>query len=147
MLEWFTERSLQAVTLAKEEAGRFNHNHVGTEHLLLGLLREGKNVAALSLNSLNIGLDEVREQLGSIAGNSEDHRGDTDLTFTPRLEEVFQLARVEARRLERNYVGTEHLLLGLLREPDGGAVQILSKLDVEQDRVRREVMRALGENL
>lgn len=145
MLEWFTERSLQAITLAKEEARSFNHDHVGTEHLLLGLLREGKNIAALSLASLNIGLDEVREQVGSMVGYGEEQRGGSEPGFTPHLEEVFELAQVEARQFEHSYVGTEHLLLGLLRKPDCGAVQVLSNLNVEQGQARREVMRALGE--
>ncbi|MEJ7819371.1 MAG: ATP-dependent Clp protease ATP-binding subunit, partial [Rubrobacteraceae bacterium] len=131
------------MVLAQEEARTFNHNYIGTEHLLLGLLREDEGVAARALSSLNVHLDEVREQVESIVGYGEEGTGG-QAPFTPRSKKVLELALREALQLGHNYIGTEHILLGLVRESEGVAARVLSNLDVDPDKVRREVVRMLG---
>jgi len=143
MFERFTERARKVVVLAQEEARTFNHNYIGTEHLLLGLLREDEGVAARALSSLNVHLDEVREQVESIVGYGEEGTGG-QAPFTPRSKKVLELALREALQLGHNYIGTEHILLGLVRESEGVAARVLSNLDVDPDKVRREVVRMLG---
>jgi ATP-dependent Clp protease ATP-binding subunit ClpC len=143
MFERFTERARKVVVLAQEEARHFNHNYIGTEHLLLGLLREDEGVAARALSSLNVTLDEVREQVESIVGYGEEGTG-AQAPFTPRSKKVLELALREALQLGHNYIGTEHILLGLVRESEGVAARVLSNLDVDPDKVRREVVRMLG---
>ena len=143
MFERFTERARKVVVLAQEEARTFNHNYIGTEHLLLGLLREDEGVAAQALSSLNVTLDEVREQVESIVGYGEEGTG-AQAPFTPRSKKVLELALREALQLGHNYIGTEHILLGLVRESEGVAARVLSNLDVDPDKVRREVVRRLG---
>src|ERR687885_1349774 len=143
MFERFTERARKVVVLAQEEARHFNHNYIGTEHLLLGLLREDEGVAARALSSLNVTLDEVREQVESIVGYGEEGTGG-QAPFTPRSKKVLELALREALQLGHNYIGTEHILLGLVRESEGVAARVLSNLDVDPDKVRREVVRRLG---
>jgi ATP-dependent Clp protease ATP-binding subunit ClpC len=143
MFERFTERARKVVVLAQEEARHFNHNYIGTEHLLLGLLREDEGVAARALASLNVTLDEVREQVESIVGYGEEGTG-AQAPFTPRSKKVLELALREALQLGHNYIGTEHILLGLVRESEGVAARVLSNLDVDPDKVRREVVRMLG---
>ena len=143
MFERFTERARKVVVLAQEEARHFNHNYIGTEHLLLGLLREDEGVAARALASLNVTLDEVREQVESIVGYGEEGSGG-QAPFTPRSKKVLELALREALQLGHNYIGTEHILLGLVRESEGVAARVLSNLDVDPDKVRREVVRMLG---
>src|SRR5215218_739864 len=143
MFERFTERARKVVVLAQEEARHFNHNYIGTEHLLLGLLREDEGVAAQALYSLNVALDEVREQVESIVGYGEEGTG-AQAPFTPRSKKVLELALREALQLGHNYIGTEHILLGLVRESEGVAARVLSNLDVDPDKVRREVVRRLG---
>jgi ATP-dependent Clp protease ATP-binding subunit ClpC len=143
MFERFTERARKVVVLAQEEARHFNHNYIGTEHLLLGLLREDEGVAARALASLNVTLDEVREQVESIVGYGEEGTG-AQAPFTPRSKKVLELALREAVQLGHNYIGTEHILLGLVRESEGVAARVLSNLDVDPDKVRREVVRMLG---
>jgi ATP-dependent Clp protease ATP-binding subunit ClpC len=143
MFERFTERARKVVVLAQEEARHFNHNYIGTEHLLLGLLREDEGVAARALASLNVALDEVREQVESIVGYGEEGTG-AQAPFTPRSKKVLELALREALQLGHNYIGTEHILLGLVRESEGVAARVLSNLDVDPDKVRREVVRMLG---
>jgi ATP-dependent Clp protease ATP-binding subunit ClpC len=143
MFERFTERARKVVVLAQEEARTFNHNYIGTEHLLLGLLREDEGVAARALSSLNVTLDEVREQVESIVGYGEEGTGG-QAPFTPRSKKVLELALREALQLGHNYIGTEHILLGLVRESEGVAARVLSNLDVDPDKVRREVVRMLG---
>ncbi len=143
MFERFTERARKVVVLAQEEARHFNHNYIGTEHLLLGLLREDEGVAARALSSLNVTLDEVREQVESIVGYGEEGTGG-QAPFTPRSKKVLELALREALQLGHNYIGTEHILLGLVRESEGVAARVLSNLDVDPDKVRREVVRMLG---
>src|SRR5215204_1308332 len=131
MFERFTERARKVVVLAQDEARHFNHNYIGTEHLLLGLLREDEGVAARALASLNVTLDEVREQVESIVGYGEEGTG-AQAPFTPRSKKVLELALREA------------LQLGLVRESEGVAARVLSNLDVDPDKVRREVVRRLG---
>ncbi|HKH11668.1 MAG TPA: Clp protease N-terminal domain-containing protein, partial [Rubrobacter sp.] len=143
MFERFTERARKVVVLAQDEARHFNHNYIGTEHLLLGLLREDEGVAAQALSSLSVTLDEVREQVESIVGYGEEGTG-AQAPFTPRSKKVLELALREALQLGHNYIGTEHILLGLVRESEGVAARVLSNLDVDPDKVRREVVRRLG---
>ncbi|TCJ16233.1 ATP-dependent Clp protease ATP-binding subunit [Rubrobacter taiwanensis] len=143
MFERFTERARKVVVLAQEEARHFNHNYIGTEHLLLGLLREDEGVAARALASLNVTLEEVREQVESIVGYGEEGTGG-QAPFTPRSKKVLELALREALQLGHNYIGTEHILLGLVRESEGVAARVLSNLDVDPERVRRQVVQQLG---
>jgi dihydroneopterin aldolase len=143
MFERFTERARKVVVLAQEEARHFNHNYIGTEHLLLGLLREDEGVAARALASLNVTLDEVREQVESIVGYGEEGTG-AQAPFTPRSKKVLELALREAIQLDHDYIGSEHILLGLVRENEGVASQMLSSMGVEADEVHREVIRMLG---
>jgi FolB domain-containing protein len=143
MSERFTERACKVVVQAQEEARHFKHNYIGTEHLLLGLLQEDKGGAARVLNSLNIALDEVREQVESIVGYGREITVSRP-PFTPRSKKVLDLALREAWQLGYSYIDTEHILLGLVREPEGVAARVLSKLGVDSDKVRREVVRMLG---
>ena len=143
MFERFTERARKVVVLAQEEARHFNHNYIGTEHLLLGLLREDEGVAARALASLNVTLDEVREQVESIVGYGEEGTG-AQAPFTPRSKKVLELALREALQLGHNYIGTEHILLGLVRESRVSRPAYSRNLDVDPDKVRREVVRMLG---
>ena len=138
----FTERARRVLTLAQEEAQRFNHNYIGTEHLLLGLVREGDGVAAKVLANLGVELNKVRSAVEFIIG-----RGDRtvlgEIGLTPRAKKVIELAVDEARRLNHNYIGTEHLLLGLVREGEGIAAGVLESLGVNLERVRAETTRIL----
>jgi ATP-dependent Clp protease ATP-binding subunit ClpC len=145
MFERFTERARKVVVLAQEEARHFNHNYIGTEHLLLGLLREDEGVAARALASLNVTLDEVREQVESIVGYGEEGTG-AQAPFTPRSKKVLELALREALQLGHNYIGTEHILLGLVREDEGVAAQVLQKLGADLARVRETVVELLPQS-
>ena len=142
----FTERARRVLTLAQEEALRFNHNYIGTEHLLLGLVREGEGVAAKVLANLGVELNKVRSAVEFIIG-----RGDRavmgEIGLTPRAKKVIELAVDEARRLGHHYIGTEHLLLGLVREGEGIAAGVLESLGVSLDKVRAEVTRILSQNM
>lgn len=143
MFERFTERARQVVVLAQEEARNLRHNYIGTEHLLLGLLREADGVAARVLGSLEVSLEEVRGEVTRIVGEGEnDPQG--QIPFTPRAKKVLELALREALSLGHNYIGTEHILLGLVRESEGVAARILNDLEVDADRVRQEIMRVLA---
>ena len=139
----FTERARKVLTLAQEEATRFNHNYIGTEHLLLGLVREGEGVAAKVLANLGVELDRVRGAVEFIIG-----RGDRmivgEIGLTPRAKKVIELAVDEARRLGHHYIGTEHLLLGLVREGEGIAAGVLESLGVNLEKVRKETIAVLG---
>ena len=139
----FTDRARKVLTLAQDEAQRFNHNYIGTEHLLLGLVREGEGVAARVLENMNVELAKVRTAVEFIIG-----RGDRpvvgEVGLTPRAKRVIELAIDEARRLGHNYIGTEHLLLGLVREGEGIAAGVLESLGVNLDKVRHEVIRVLS---
>jgi ATP-dependent Clp protease ATP-binding subunit ClpA len=142
MFERFTERARKVVVLAQDEARRFHHNYVGTEHILLGLLREGEGVAAQALTSLGVTLERVREQVESIVGYGEGTS--REIPFTPRSKKVLELGLREAMRLGHNYIGTEHLLLGLVREGEGVAARVLSNLELAPGRIRSEVLRGIG---
>src|ERR687894_2623907 len=143
MSERFTERACKVVVLAQEEARHFNHNYIGTEHLLLGLLQEDKGGAARVLKSLNIALDEVRAQVESIVGYGRETTVSRP-PFTPRSKKVLVLALKEAWQLGYSCIDTEHILLGCVVEPEGVAARVLSKLGVDPEMVRREVVRMLG---
>ncbi|MDI6872191.1 MAG: ATP-dependent Clp protease ATP-binding subunit [Bacillota bacterium] len=139
----FTERAERVIILSQEEARRLGHNYVGTEHLLLGLVREGEGVAARALQNLGLSLEQIREQVETVIGPGEG--GLTGkINFTPRAKRVMELAVDEARELGHSYIGTEHILLGLLREDEGVAAQVLKNLGAELDRVREEVLQLLG---
>jgi ATP-dependent Clp protease ATP-binding subunit ClpC len=143
MFERFTERARQVVVLAQEEARDLKHNYIGTEHLLLGLLREGDGVAARVLSSLDVSLEDVRGEIMRIVGEGE-HEAQGQIPFTPRAKKVLELALREALSLGHNYIGTEHILLGLVRESEGVAARIMNDLDADADRIRQEVMRVLS---
>jgi ATP-dependent Clp protease ATP-binding subunit ClpC len=143
MFERFTERARQVIVLAQEEARMLRHNYIGTEHLLLGLLREADGVAARVLGTLEVSLEEVRGEVTRIVGEG-DHESQGQIPFTPRAKKVLELALREALSLGHNYIGTEHILLGLMRESEGVAARILNDLDVDADRARQEVMRVLS---
>jgi excisionase family DNA binding protein len=140
----FTERCRKALNLAQEEAQRFNHNYIGTEHLLLGLVGVGDGIAASVLNNLGVTLDQVRSAVEFIIG-----RGDRitlgEIGLTPRAKKVIELAVDEAQRLGHHYIGTEHLLLGLAREGEGIAAGVLESLGVSLEKSRRETIRVLTE--
>jgi ATP-dependent Clp protease ATP-binding subunit ClpC len=138
MFEKFTDRARRVVVLAQEEARMLNHDYIGTEHILLGLIHEGEGVAAEALNGIGISLEQVRQQVEEIIGTGR--RPSTEqIPFTPRAKKVMELSLREALQLGHNYIGTEHILLGLIREGKGVAAQVLQKLGADLDRVRREV--------
>jgi ATP-dependent Clp protease ATP-binding subunit ClpC len=144
MFERFTERARRVIILAQEEAKRLNHSAVGTEHILLGIIREGEGVASKVLESLNISPDRVRAEIEGAIGRGE-RAPHEEVAFTPRAKKVLELALDEARRLGHNYIGTEHLLLGLIREGEGVAARVLEAMGADLDRVRAQVVYLLGE--
>jgi ATP-dependent Clp protease ATP-binding subunit ClpC len=139
----FTERAQQVLVLAQEEAKRLNHNFIGTEHLLLGLVREGSGVAARALQNMGVDLNKVRQQVERITPKGEKILAQS-ISYTPRAKRVVELAIEESQNLGHNYVGTEHIMLGLLREGEGIAAQVLSNLQVDLKRARKEVLQLLG---
>ena len=142
MFERFTERARQVVVLAQDEARALKHNYIGTEHILLGLLREEEGLAARVLESLDITVEEVRAQVARIVGQG-DEVTTGQIPFTPRAKKVLELALRESRALGHQYIGTEHILLGLVRENDGVAARILLDLGVDAETVREAVGRLL----
>ena len=142
MFERFTDRARQVVVLAQEEARMLNHDYIGTEHILLGLIREGNGVAAKALESLGISLEAVRQQVEEIIGRGQ-HVSSDQIPFAAPAKEVLELSLREALQLGHNYIGTEHILLGLIREGDGVAAQVLVKLGADHDRIRRQVIQLL----
>ena len=142
MFERFTDRARRVIVLAQEEARMLNHDYIGTEHLLLGLIHEGEGVAAKALESLGISLDAVRQQVEEIIGQGQ-QAPSGHIPFTPRAKKVLELADREARALGHDYIGTEHILLGLIREGDGVAAQVLVKLGADLNRVRQQVIQLL----
>src|SRR5271156_2784069 len=142
MFERFTDRARRVAVLAQEEAGMLHHDHIGTEHILLGLIREGDGVAAKALESLGISLDAVRQQVEEIIGQGQ-QAPSGHIPFTPRAKKVLELSLREALQLGHNYIGTEHILLGLIREGDGVAAQVLVKLGADLNRVRQQVIQLL----
>jgi ATP-dependent Clp protease ATP-binding subunit ClpC len=143
MFERFTDRARRVVVLAQEEARMLNHNYIGTEHILLGLIHEGEGVAAKALDSLNINLDAVRQQVEEIIGQGQ-AAPTGHIPFTPRAKKVLELSLREALQLGHNYIGTEHILLGLIREGEGVAAQVLQKLGADLNRVRQTVIQLLS---
>ncbi|TQM65864.1 ATP-dependent Clp protease ATP-binding subunit [Klugiella xanthotipulae] len=143
MFERFTDRARRVVVLAQEEAKMLNHNYIGTEHILLGLIHEGEGVAAKALESLGISLDAVREQVTDIIGTGQ-QQPTGHIPFTPRAKKVLELSLREALQLGHNYIGTEHILLGLIREGEGVAAQVLVKLGADLNRVRQTVIQLLS---
>ncbi|HEY7071236.1 MAG TPA: ATP-dependent Clp protease ATP-binding subunit, partial [Acidimicrobiales bacterium] len=143
MFERFTDRARRVVVLAQEEARLLNHNYIGTEHILLGLIHEGEGVAAKALESLGISLEAVRQQVEEIIGQGGSSPSG-HIPFTPRAKKVLELSLREALQLGHNYIGTEHILLGLIREGEGVAAQVLVKLGADLSRVRQQVIQLLS---
>ena len=143
MFERFTDRARRVVVLAQEEARMLNHNYIGTEHILLGLIHEGEGVAAKGLESLGISLEAVRSQVEEIIGQGQ-QAPSGHIPFTPRAKKVLELSLREALQLGHNYIGTEHILLGLIREGEGVAAQVLVKLGADLNRVRQQVIQLLS---
>ena len=142
MFERFTDRARRVVVLAQEEARMLNHNYIGTEHILLGLIHEGEGVAAKALESLGISLEAVRQQVEEIIGQGQ-QAPSGHIPFTPRAKKVLELSLREALQLGHNYIGTEHILLGLIREGEGVAAQVLVRLGADLNRVRQQVIQLL----
>jgi len=147
MFNRFTERARKVIILAKEEARRFNHDYIGTEHILLGLIREGEGVAATVLQKMGLSLENIRLEIEKLVQPGPTTQIIGDIPFTPRAKKALELAAEEARSLGHNYIGTEHLLLGLIREGEGVASQVLLNLGLDLERVRNEVMELLGSAL
>jgi len=143
MFERFTDRARRVVVLAQEEARMLNHNYIGTEHILLGLIHEGEGVAAKAMESLGISLEAVRQQVEEIIGQGQ-QAPSGHIPFTPRAKKVLELSLREALQLGHNYIGTEHILLGLIREGEGVAAQVLVKLGADLNRVRQQVIQLLN---
>jgi hypothetical protein len=145
MFERFTDRARRVVVLAQEEARRLKHNYIGTEHILLGLIHEGEGVAAVALKSLGISLDPVRQQVEEIIGRGQEPL-QGHIPFTPRAKKVLELSLRESLQFGHNYIGTEHILLGLIREGDGVAAQVLVRLGANLNRVRQQIIQMLNEH-
>jgi ATP-dependent Clp protease ATP-binding subunit ClpC len=143
MFERFTDRARRVVVFAQEEARGLNHNWIGTEHLLLAVIREGHGVGAKALESMQISLDAARQQVESIIGRGQEPVGDRHIAFTPRAKKVLELSLREALQLGHDYIGTEHILLGLIREGDGVAAQVLVNLGSDLNRARQQVIQLL----
>jgi ATP-dependent Clp protease ATP-binding subunit ClpC len=144
MFERFTDRARRVVVAAQGEARALGHDYIGTEHLLLGLIHEGDGMAARALESLGIGAEGLRERVVGIVGTGQ-HAVTTHIPFTPEAKQVLRLALSEALRFGHNYIGTEHVLLGLIQEKDGVAAQVLADAGADLRRVRAEVVRLLAE--
>ncbi len=142
----FTPRAQQVLALARKEADRFNHNYVGTEHLLLGLIKLGQGVAVNVLQKMSLDLETVRMEVEKQVGNGPETKMVGNIPYTPRVKKVLALAGKEAKGLNHSYVGTEHILLGLLREGEGVAARVLKNLDVDLERTRNEILRELDPN-
>ena len=143
MFERFTDRARRVVVLAQEEARRLNHNYIGTEHILLGLIQEGEGHAAKAIEELNISIDSVRSEVVEIIGEGQQSPSG-HIPFTPRAKKVLELSLREALQLGHNYIGTEHILLGLIREGEGVAAQVLKKLGAELSQVRQTVIKLIS---
>jgi ATP-dependent Clp protease ATP-binding subunit ClpC len=146
MMNNFTPRAQQVLALSRKEADRFNHNYVGTEHLLLGLIKLGQGVAVNVLQKMGLDLETVRQEVEKQVGSGQENKMAGNIPYTPRVKKVLALAGKEAKALQHSYVGTEHILLGLLREGEGVAAQVLRNLEVDLDRARNEVLRELDPN-
>jgi ATP-dependent Clp protease ATP-binding subunit ClpC len=144
MFQKFTDRARRVVVWAQEEARTLDHSYIGTEHILLGLVHEGEGVATRTLESLGIGLETVRQQVEDVIGRGK-HAPSGHIPFTPRAKKVLELSLRESVEFGHRYVGTEHILLGLIREGEGVAAQVLTRLGADLDRTRDEVARVLEE--
>src|SRR5262245_39802304 len=144
MFDRFTERARKVMTLARQEAQKLNNDYIGTEHILLGLVQEGSGVAAQVLKNLDVDLKKVRGEVERLVEPGTGPVQGNQLPFTPRAKRVLELAMEEAQTLGHNYIGTEHLLLGLIRESDGPAAHVLQNLGVKPEDVREEVVDLLG---
>src|SRR5690242_15030638 len=142
----FTPRAQQVLALARKEADRFNHNYVGTEHLLLGLIKLGQGVAVNVLQKMGLDLETVRMEVEKQVGTGPDQKLMGNIPYTPRVKKVLALASKEAKALNHTYVGTEHILLGLLREGDGVAARVLKNLDCDIEQCRQEILKELDPN-
>ena len=147
MYERFTDRARKVMQLANQEAQRFNHEYIGTEHILLGLVKEGSGVAANVLKNLDVDLRKIRLEVEKLVQSGPEMVTMGKLPQTPRAKKVIEYSMEEARNLNHNYVGTEHILLGLLREQEGVAAQVLMNLGLKLDEVREEVLNLLGHGL
>src|SRR5438067_7630430 len=141
----FNDRAKRVLALAEDEAIRLNHNYIGVEHLLLGLVREGEGVAARVLDSLGVDLGKARSSVQAIVGRGDSTTSPSEITLSPRTKKVIELAIDEARKLGHSHVGTEHLLLGLVREGEGIASGVLESLGVSLEKVRHQVIATLGQ--
>ena len=146
MMNNFTPRAQQVLALARKEADRFNHNYVGTEHLLLGLIKLGQGVAVNVLQKMGLDPETVRQEVEKQVGSGPENKMSGNIPYTPRVKKVLALAGKEAKALQHSYVGTEHILLGLLREGEGVAARVLKNLEVDLDRTRNEVLKELDPN-
>jgi len=146
MMNNFTPRAQQVLALSRKEADRFNHNYVGTEHLLLGLIKLGQGVAVNVLQKMGLDLETVRQEVEKQVGSGQENKMAGNIPYTPRVKKVLALAGKEAKALQHSYVGTEHILLGLLREGEGVAAQVLKNLEIDLDRTRNEVLKELDPN-
>ena len=144
MFERFTEKAIKVIMLAQEEARRLGHNFVGTEQVLLGLIGEGTGVAAKTLKAMGLNLKDARAEVEKIIGRGSGFVA-VEIPFTPRAKRVLELSWDEARQLGHNYIGTEHLLLGLIREGEGVAARVLENLGIDLNKVRSNVIKMLGE--
>src|SRR5499426_2064083 len=144
MFDRFTDRAKKVMNLARQEAQRFNHEYLGTEHILLGLVQEGSGVAANVLKNMAIDLNKIRSEVEKIVKTGPSMVTMGQLPFTPRAKKVLELSMEEASNLGHNYIGTEHLLLGLIKENEGIAAQVLMNLGVKLEDVREEVLEFLG---
>jgi ATP-dependent Clp protease ATP-binding subunit ClpC len=140
----FTERAQKVLALAQEEAMRLGHNNIGTEHILLGLIREGEGIAAKALQALNLDMDKIQKEVETLIGKGTE--GTQNIHYTPRAKKVIELSMDEARKLGHTYVGTEHILLGLIREGEGVAARVLNNLGVSLNKARQQVLQLLGSN-
>src|SRR5690242_15672381 len=139
----FTPRAQQVLALARKEADRFNHNFVGTEHLLLGLIRLGQGTAVTVLRKMGFDLGTVRAEVEKLVGTGPDQKMIGTIPYTPRVKKVLSLAAKEAKALNHTYVGTEHILLGLLHEGDGVAARVLKNMDVDIEQTREAILREI----
>ena len=146
MMNNFTPRAQQVLALARKEADRFNHNYVGTEHLLLGLIKLGQGVAVNVLQKMGLDLETVRMEVEKQVGTGPETKMVGNIPYTPRVKKVLALAGKEAKALNHSYVGTEHILLGLLREGEGVAARVLKNLEVDIERTRKEILKELDPN-
>jgi ATP-dependent Clp protease ATP-binding subunit ClpC len=145
MFERFTEKAIKVIMLAQEEARRLGHNFVGTEQILLGLIGEGTGIGPKVLKAMGVNLKDARVEVEKIIGRGSGFVA-VEIPFTPRAKRVLELSLEEARQLGHNYIGTEHLLLGLIREGEGVAARVLENLGVDLSKVRSQIIQSLGEN-